>query len=280
MRKWLCIFTVLLCGGCSSKLAYDNLDWLIYWYMDDYVELKDRQEALFDKKLDSWIDWHRSEELSKYQQQLQQLQQYIKNDALDRQTIAWHLDKGKNHIDAIRNKLAPELAQLASRLDDEQVIYLFAALERENEEEEESIRERQEDSKEERIEDLADDIEDEFEDRLGDLTDQQEQIIARYAPQFERSGMHWIAYRRDIQNAARRLFITRSSSDTFVQDLTYLLENPDDYRSDEYLKLREENRQRYLDMAAELVPTMTNEQKDHLLDKVDGWLEDISSLKG
>ena len=133
MRKWLCIFIVLLCGGCSSKLAYDNLDWLIYWYMDDYVELKDRQEALFDEKLDSWIDWHRSEELSKYQQQLQQLQQHIKNDALDRQTIAWHLDKGKNHIDAIRNKLAPELAQLASRLDDEQVIYLFAALERENE---------------------------------------------------------------------------------------------------------------------------------------------------
>ncbi|WP_018981707.1 DUF6279 family lipoprotein [Salinimonas chungwhensis] len=279
MKKWLLLIVIVVTGGCSSKLAYDNLDWLIYWYMDDYVELNDRQEAVFDEKLDAWIDWHRSEELSKYEQQLQQLQQHIRNDELDKETIAYHLDQGKQHIDAIRNKLAPELAKLATRLDDEQIVYLFAALEKENEEEEENIREAQEESADERLEELTEDIEEEFEDRLGDLTDQQEDIIARYAAQFNRSGMHWIAFRRDIQNAARRLFITRDSNENFEQDLTYLMNNPDEYRSDTYLALRDENRQQYLNMASELAPTMTPDQKEHLLDKVDEWLEDIRDLQ-
>jgi len=61
MKKLWLVLGFLVLTGCSSKLAYNNLDWLIYWYMDDYVELNDSQEAIFDIKLEGWIDWHREE---------------------------------------------------------------------------------------------------------------------------------------------------------------------------------------------------------------------------
>ena len=41
------VLTILLLvsvTGCSSKFAYNNLDWLVYWYVDDYIEFSDQQE--------------------------------------------------------------------------------------------------------------------------------------------------------------------------------------------------------------------------------------------
>lgn len=280
MKKWLLIvFASLSIMGCSSKLAYDNLDWLIYWYMDDYVELSDHQEDRFDAYLARWIDWHRSKELPAYQEQLQQLRAHIKNDALDKQTIAYHLEQARQHVETLRVKLAPDLAELASELTDEQVIYLFAALEKENREEEEEILERRDKSAAELKEDLIEQVEEEFEDRMGDLTDTQERIIGRYAPQFQRSGLLWIEYRRAIQNAARRLFIQRDDKARFVDKMTRLMMEPDAYRSQEYLALRESNRALSLELTTELVQTLNADQKAHLLDKVDNWLETIEDLR-
>ena len=43
------VFTLsILLTGCSSKFAYNNIDWLMYWYIDDYVELDKSQKSLLD----------------------------------------------------------------------------------------------------------------------------------------------------------------------------------------------------------------------------------------
>ena len=66
MKKGLLIAIIIFLGGCSTKFTYNNLDWLIHWYIDDYVSLSDNQEALFDKYFADWQSWHRSQELGKY----------------------------------------------------------------------------------------------------------------------------------------------------------------------------------------------------------------------
>ena len=48
MRSLLVVVFIIFLTSCSSKLAYNNLDWWVYWYMDDYIELKDEQEEKFD----------------------------------------------------------------------------------------------------------------------------------------------------------------------------------------------------------------------------------------
>jgi len=49
MRVLVVFISVMFLASCSSKLAYNNLDWWVYWYMDDYIELKDEQEEKFDE---------------------------------------------------------------------------------------------------------------------------------------------------------------------------------------------------------------------------------------
>ncbi|QPG04305.1 hypothetical protein IT774_08400 [Salinimonas marina] len=279
MKKWIIVFTLMLVSGCSSKLAYDNIDWLVYWYMDDYVELTDEQEDMFDAHLHRWIDWHRQEQLDLYLKQLQTLNRQVSNKQLNKETIAGHLQQTREHVATLRQKLAPDLAQLAARLNDEQVIYLFAAIEKENREREEDLAETMEESDEERFERLTEEMEDNFEERLGDLTDEQEQVLQTYAPAFHRSDKNWLKYRRDMQSDARRLFANRTNPDDFVQQLTDLINNPDRYRSDEYLQQREENREAYLDMVTQIVQLMTPRQREHVVDEINDLIEDIQDMQ-
>ncbi|MDO6568908.1 DUF6279 family lipoprotein [Alteromonas sp. 1_MG-2023] len=279
MKKLWLVLGFLVLTGCSSKLAYNNLDWLVYWYMDDYVELNDSQEAIFDVKLEGWIEWHREEQLALYLTQLEQLEQDIKQDKLDKDVIANHLNQANEHVMTLRSKLAPELAELAYRLSDDQVIYLFAAIQKENREEQEELDEYNSMSKNERLDKLIDNFEDDFEENLGDLTDKQKQLIVEAAPHFASTRGNWLEYRVTMQNEARRLFASRANAEVFQQKLTHLLTHPDDYRSDEYLAQRQANREAYLSLANDLSQTMSLKQKTHLLKQLRDIIDDVKSLQ-
>ncbi len=278
MKKSVIFALLVLLGGCSSKLAYNNLDWLIYWYMDDYIELTDKQENVFDHHLESWIDWHRDTELTRYIGQLKTLKSDISNDQLTEHTINQHLEQATSHWIRVREKLSPEIASMAATLTDEQVVRFFAALEKDNKEEEEEYLEDSDKSAQERAEERLEDITDDMEDRIGSLTDQQEKIVARYAPQFASTYQDWIAYQREIQNAARKVFITRDTNPDFKRDLMRIMNNPDVYRSESYMQKREQNRRLYASMAAELSQTLTSEQKRKLLNKIQDIIDDLNDL--
>ena len=279
MKKLWFVVGFLVLTGCSSKLAYNNLDWLIYWYMDDYVELNDSQEAIFDIKLDGWIDWHREEQLALYLAQLEQITAEIKQDKLNKAVIANHLNQANEHVMTLRSKIAPELAELASRLSDDQVIYLFAAIQKENDEEQEELNEYNAMSDSERLEKLIENFEESFEENLGDLTEKQKVLIANAAPHFARTRKNWLEYRVTMQNEARRLFANKHDTEVFQQKLTHLLTHPDDYRTEEYLALRQANREAYLSLANKLVQTMTSKQKSHLLKRLNKIIDDIKDLQ-
>ena len=278
MKKSVIFALLVLLGGCSSKLAYNNLDWLIYWYMDDYIELTDKQENVFDHHLESWIDWHRDTELTRYIAQLKSLKSDIANDQLTEQVINKHLEQATSHWIRVREKLSPEIASMATTLTDEQVVRFFAALEKDNKEEEEEYLEDSDKSAQEKAEDRLEDITEDMEDRIGSLTDQQEKIIAHYAPRFASTYQDWIAYQRAIQDAARKVFITRDTNPDFTQDLMRIMNNPDVYRSESYMQKREQNRQLYASMAAELSQTLTSDQKRKLLNKIQDIIDDLNDL--
>ena len=78
------LFSFLL-SACSSSFVYDNIDWLLYWYVGDYVDLSTSQKAKLDERIASWQDWHRSTELKQYQKQLQNLKVQLSTGPLNQQ---------------------------------------------------------------------------------------------------------------------------------------------------------------------------------------------------
>ena len=62
---WCCLLLILT--GCSAtQFIYNRVDVLVRWYLDDYVSLDRDQRAQFDERLDTFLEWHRREELPEY----------------------------------------------------------------------------------------------------------------------------------------------------------------------------------------------------------------------
>jgi hypothetical protein len=279
MKKSLFVLIfVLAITGCSSKFGYNNIDWLIYWYMDDYVELTSPQERIFDENVTNILRWHRTHELSKYKRHLVDIRNDIANDALDEKSIYAHLDRGRSHLERVRAEASPQLVGLASELSDDQVTYLFAALENDNRDEEEEIREERQEGELAIIENRIDNITDDLEDEIGRLTKTQKQIISSYAPKFKPTGLMWIEYRRNIQNAARLLFAGRKQNPEFEKQLLAMMLDTDSYRSEAYKQAREHNRKVFMSLLADIVPTVSDKQKQKLTDRIDDIISDLDDL--
>jgi len=70
----LVVFFIFLLSSCSSiQLAYNQVDFLLKWWIDDYVDLTSEQEQLYDQSIPLLVKKHRQEELPKALQQLRKL---------------------------------------------------------------------------------------------------------------------------------------------------------------------------------------------------------------
>lgn len=280
MRTLILLFILLLQTGCSSKLAYDNIDWWVYWYIDDYIELNDQQEAQFDAYLQQWLSWHKTNELAQYKTHLDELKMQVVNDELDYDTIYVNFTRGRSHWERVRDEISPELALIAKGLSNDQVVTLFAALEKDNKEEDEELRENTALSNEERLESRIERIENNVKKRVGKLTGEQKQIIATYAEQFVSTYQEWLDYRRNIQNAARRLFVTRNTNENFSRELIALMQNPDSYKTKTYIQSSEHNAKMMMTMLAELMSTLTQSQKNKLIKEIDELIATVEKFQG
>ncbi|MED5235309.1 MAG: DUF6279 family lipoprotein [Pseudomonadota bacterium] len=278
MRSLLVVVFIIFLTSCSSKLAYNNLDWWVYWYMDDYIELKDEQEEQFDAHLQNWLSWHKKSELTRYKAQLEDIKKQIQNDTLNSSIVYNNLELARSHWERVRDEVSPELAAIAKTLDDEQVVTLFAALEKDNKEEEEERQEALEKSEAERLKDRIERIQETISERIGDLSKEQKQIVSTYAQQFISTGDAWIKYRRNIQNAARKLFVSRKQNERFEQELVSLMQNPDNYKSDVYKQSSAHNMTVTATLLAEIFSTLSEKQRQTLIENVDELIETVDNF--
>lgn len=247
--------------------------------MDDYIELSNEQEEQFDTYLDNWLSWHKASELVRYKDQLDRLKGQVVDNQLDYQQITNHFDEAKQHWSRVRSEIGPELVKMAKGLSDEQVVTLFAALEKENVEEEEELEERKEKTPEERKKSRIKRMEDNLTSRIGDLSEEQKQIVASYAEQFVPTSEEWIAYRRNIQNAARRLFVARNVDSQFEEKLLALMKQPESYRSEVFNEASAHNTKVMATLIAEIVTTLSAKQRETLVENLNELIETVENFQ-
>lgn len=278
MKKLSVILLLLaqgLLSGCSSSFGYNNIDWLVYWYLDDYIELDKSQKNLLDGKIEAWHTWHRSEELVQYRDQLIELKGQLQQGPLSAEQWSNEFEKGRSHWVRFRDHISPDLSVLAMQISDQQVADLFAELEKNNVEQEE---ERNELSIEERLENSEDDIADQLKEKIGRLTNEQKAIIRQSVPQFSSTFEYWIDYRRDIQQRSLALMMQRNSLPNFSQQLEDLIKSPDDFKSSEYLAAIEHNRTAYAQLMAKINETLTPKQQKKLGKEIQELIDVIDDL--
>lgn len=279
MNKKILIVIIVLLGGCSTKFTYNNLSWLIHWYIDDYVTLSSQQETFFDQNFDSIHHWHRTQELQKYITHLEQLKADINATELSAEKISLHLLTSKQHWERLREKITPVLVSMAKELSDEQLASLYAEFKKQNDKVAKELEKNQALDEDEKMEARIDEIQGEVKSNIGRLSKPQKDIIAQYAVQFSSTRGLWLRYRQDIQNSAHQLLIKRYNNPDFADELSFLLNNPDDFKSEEYQTLSASNANIYAQMSAALFTTLSAKQKNKAINKIEDLIEDFQALQ-
>jgi hypothetical protein len=84
--------SLLLCGllaGCTTSFTYNQLDWLIPWYVDGYVNLTRDQKKNLTAELEPFLAWHRNEELERYIEILDEVEAGIASPLTAAQVLSW-----------------------------------------------------------------------------------------------------------------------------------------------------------------------------------------------
>ncbi|RBO80227.1 DUF6279 family lipoprotein [Marinomonas aquiplantarum] len=267
------VFSILL-SACSSSFMYNNLDWLLYWYVDDYVELTSEQKSLLDERIDQWHAWHRSVELKIYQTQLNILRSQLQKGPLDQKQWLNVFDEVQQNVQRLRDKISPELAELAPQLSPSQVDGLLSAWQKKREERQSRV---MAESKEERLADRQQDLTEQIEDSIGKLTPEQIQIVQRYVPQFMSTFELRMAYQARLQTMVKERFADRKTLD-FSQQLSIIMTNPEQYKTPQHKAASAHNKMLYAQMLAELNRSLTEKQQQSLDDELQDWLQFLAGL--
>lgn len=277
MKKYL-LLLCLMCltiNGCSSKIAYNNIDWLMYWYIDDYIDLDRQQKSALDPKVQQWLAWHRSEQLQQYKAQLQTLQQQISAGVVTPEQWLTHMDGAKQHWISLRDKLSPGLVSLVPQLSDKQITFLFDTLEEKNRD---RIEQREEKTAPQRLAKQIKDLQRQAKEFMGKLTPQQQKLVADHARRFTSNFEDWINYRRNIQRDARILMLQHRHEVDFQPKLLDLMRHPENYQDAAFHQKSALNSQVYSELLAALSQSLSQKQRTKVIKELQDMIEDITDL--
>lgn len=272
----LSILFISLISGCSSRLAYNNLDWLIPWYLDDYIEFEGEQESAVKAKLVDTLNWHRQQQLPIYIQDIQALSQEIEKGALGQQRWLQIIEHVYGYWLTIRDQFVDDLVVLSPQLNQNQVDQLFVELEERNQEREEEWADTTaEERKEMRLERLTEQIED----FLGDLNETQMDMVKQAVDQMRGTTQVRLNYLRDYQKELKSVFKTAETDQARINQLARILKQTDAYKSQDYLDILQHNRQVIAQLFSDLQISLSEKQKRQLLSELADLKQDLEELQ-
>jgi len=273
-RNLIVIFTLLLLSACSSKIIYNNLDWITYWYIDDYVTLTSEQESEFDPALQQFLLWHRKSELQSYINQIKRIQQDI-NNGIKQSDIKEHFQVLIGFWQTILVRIEPGLVRLAYSLTDEQVEQFLNATEQRNRDQ---IEEHEGLSSDKRLNKRLVKIENRIESYTGNLSPAQKQLIKNSNAQLLSTFDEWITYRRIWADSIKEAYALKESKPAFEKALSGSILQADSLRSDQFLKKIEHNQQLWTVTLEQLINSLNKKQLKKLNNKLQNIIEDLQAL--
>lgn len=267
--------------ACSTKLAYNNLDWIVSWYVDDYVTLTSTQEKQLDSSIESLLLWHRKTELQNYVVQIK----YIKidlNNGIKHSTVKNYINALKQFWDAILLKAEPDVMRLAYSLSDKQVTKLLAEIEQQNLKKINDFHNR---SEKDRLKARFERIEEQIIEFTGPLDRQQKKLLTQLNGSLLSAFEQRLQFRRNWAKSIAAAYQLRqqkhnNESDRvqFEQALRPALINTNSLRSEKYLAIFEHNQAKWVEFLPQLISSLNAKQLSSVQSKLDDIITDIQGL--
>jgi hypothetical protein len=119
--RLLALLSLTLLSGCSTiQIIYNQADEVLYWWLDGYVDLTDKQKPLAKEMLRNLHQWHRQTQLPEYVLLLQKIRTQISKDIQPEQACSVIAEVQESLI-AVLQHIEPEAGQFITQLKPEQL---------------------------------------------------------------------------------------------------------------------------------------------------------------
>jgi hypothetical protein len=262
---------VSLLTACSSTFTYNQLDWLIPWYMDDYVDLDRDQKDILKVKLDPLLRWHRYQELDEYITILDRIEQDLEKKVTTESVQSWvaEIRQAGNRVEISFLKMTLELGV---SLNDEQV-----------NEFRESLRQSQQDYEEEYLDrdakkyskDSYKSLSKNLRRFVGRLTPEQKLLLKQASDSLQRFDSAWLA---DRELWLQQLDTLLKREPRWQQDILDAHSNRERTRTPEYQSILRHNAQTLSEAIALLLNQLDEKQTKRLMKEIDDLRNDLQNL--
>lgn len=266
------VLCLCLLAGCSSEFLYNRVDRLAQFYIERYIDLDRDQSHSLKINLERLKEWHRHNELSEYQDFLNQIETDLQDNITPGSIAGW-MSKARTAYLRVRDRAIPTLIEVAATLSPAQIEEFSANLERRNRDLEKEYLSRDEAEFHKHI---YEEMEDRLSYWLGKLTDGQEQRLQQTSGRIERLDKQWLAGRRSWQGGV----INELQRKPGWQDrLKVLIINRTEYTNRDDIAANNRNEQRIYTAVADVLNMRTDKQRQKLLKKLGEWQANLASLQ-
>jgi hypothetical protein len=274
------IFVLVLISmfiGCSPKMLYPRLDWIIPWYVDDYITLDHNQTFEFSSRLSTQLAWHCRTQLTQYADFLRIIQRDIGigDQPLTIERLKFYSDQLARYWGELIQRIGPDIIDILASASDKQIAELFENLEKKNRELEKRIIEQ---PPAKIIQDRQYRMQKRLRYWFSDLTDSQKQAVKEWSKGLQPIGADWIAHRRKTQDLARRLLEDRKTSVDIEAEFLELITNTKKLRSITYQQKINFNTIKTLALLVNLSKLLTVPQKTHLSNRLRSLVAELDQL--
>jgi hypothetical protein len=264
-------------AGCGPRYIYPHLNWLVPWYVSDYISLDASQKNMLQKRLLAQLDWHCRTQLPAYAETLRAIgREFAEADpAIDYSAIQSYNFKLMELWKKLMRQIGPDIADILITASDEQIDELFDNLAKQNRE----FRQEYVDLPQaKRNENRQKRMVKRLKYWISDPTAEQKEAISTWSQQMVPLAEDWLQNREMIQTEARRLLVDRRSNPEFRATLLEIVVNPEYMRIPDYQAKIETNTELTIRLIIQLDRLLTPTQRSYLLKRIDSLATDFDKL--
>ncbi|MFB3303625.1 DUF6279 family lipoprotein [Pseudomonas sp. AMR01] len=266
----------LVLAGCNRVgLAYRNLDVIIPWTLNDYLDMNAGQKSWFNDTLKDHLAWHCTTQLPGYLDWLDRLQQMVDNNQVTDAALQARTVEAKQAIGEVAREITPSAIKLLQGLDDKQVNEMSAALAKD-------LRKRQDEYLKpplaQQIKERAERMSKRLDTWMGPLSASQQNRVTAWSIALGEQNQEWIGNRAHWQAQFIDAVQKRHDAD-FPQKMQQLLVDRESLWTPQYKQAYAQTEAAARSLIVDLMAESTVQQRMKLTQKIDGVRSDFKALK-
>ena len=269
------ILSLSLTACMGVKFSYNNLDWFIPWYLDDYLQLNEDQENVFDQQLDVIWNWHRLNELPQYSKLLNEIVSDLDKEQVTLEKIHYYSGQTRDFYYNVVKKALKEGQPLIKNLNQEQLDELYENIAEADEEYKEFIADNDVAKREKK---KLKSITKTFKKWLGKLSKKQKKLLVAWTKDTHSTSELRVQYVTKVRASFKVAMAGRENITQTNKQLLQLATQPERLQSKEMNDKVEHNNQLFRQLLIDTIATLSDKQKTRLRKKILNYANDFSEL--